>query len=203
MAKLLIAYASQEGQTERIARRLAGALSAEGHRVTVAPYASVTTLAPSGEPYDAVVVGASVHVGSFPAPLTRWVRDVLVPALGALPRPTSAFFSVCLAAARCTASDVATVERYHRTFLDATGWSPPLVASFGGALRYRSYGFIQRQMMRMVARDAGLDQDTSVDHEYTDWDEVAAFAAHLGQALGAPAGSAPGSEAAAVRGPAR
>lgn len=203
MAKLLIAYASQEGQTERIARRLAGALSAEGHRVTVAPYASVTTLAPSGEPYDAVVVGASVHVGSFPAPLTRWVRDVLVPALSALPRPTSAFFSVCLAAARCTAGDVATVERYHRTFLDATGWSPPLVASFGGALRYRSYGFIQRQMMRMVARDAGLDQDTSVDHEYTDWDEVAAFAARLGQALGAPAGSAPGSEAAAVRGPAR
>jgi menaquinone-dependent protoporphyrinogen oxidase len=52
------------------------------------------------------------------------------------------------------------------------------VGLFGGALVYRQYGFFKRLMMKKIVSDkpGGLSTDTSRDHEYTDWDQVARFA---------------------------
>lgn len=64
-----------------------------------------------------------------------------------------------------------------------TGWRPDEVAAFAGALKYSEYGPLTRVVMKRVARRYGGDTDTSRDYEYTDWDEVAAFAARVAERL--------------------
>jgi len=41
---------------------------------------------------------------------------------------------------------------------------------------YSRYGFLKRMMLRAIAKREGGDTDTSKDHVYTDWGQVASFA---------------------------
>lgn len=178
MARVLIEYATSEGQTARIAARVAERLRAAGHAAELhemrpgAPAAEV-------ERYDGVIVGASVHYGHHPA----HVRTVLRRQRVALAVRPAAFFSVSLSADGPGANRPA-AQRYMRRLLRQARWQPHLIATFGGALRYREYAAWKRFLVRLFVRIAGGDTDTSREYEYTDWNAVAqfadAFAARLG-----------------------
>ncbi len=60
-------------------------------------------------------------------------------------------------------------------FFAETGWHPAAVHHAAGALRYTKYDFLKRLLMRHIAAKEGGDVDTSEDHEYTDWEALAAF----------------------------
>ncbi|MNC94612.1 Protoporphyrinogen IX dehydrogenase [menaquinone] [compost metagenome] len=45
-----------------------------------------------------------------------------------------------------------------------------------GALPYSKYNWVKRWMMRRIVAKAGGDTDTSRDYEYTDWNDLRAFA---------------------------
>jgi menaquinone-dependent protoporphyrinogen oxidase len=60
-------------------------------------------------------------------------------------------------------------------FLLETGLKPGMTRLIAGALKYTQYDWLKRTIMRTIARQAGGDTDTSQDHEYTDWDDVARF----------------------------
>ena len=79
-----------------------------------------------------------------------------------LERLPSAFFSVSLAAH----GDTAEAESYVEEFEQDTGWRPTVVALFGGALLYTEYGFLNRHVMKKIARDkpGNLGTDTSRDY---------------------------------------
>lgn len=62
MSHILVTASSRHGATEEIAAHLTEALLAHGHQVDHLPPEQVTT--PQG--YDALVVGGSVHAGSWP-----------------------------------------------------------------------------------------------------------------------------------------
>jgi menaquinone-dependent protoporphyrinogen oxidase len=64
-----------------------------------------------------------------------------------------------------------------RAFVEATGWHPDRAGVFGGALRYSECGFLERLLTKQIAKRTTGDTDTSRDSEYTDWEEVDAFAA--------------------------
>ena len=49
------------------------------------------------------------------------------------------------------------------------------------ALLYRQYNFFMRWVMKRIAAKAGGDTDTSRDYEYTDWNDVRAFAGQFGR----------------------
>jgi menaquinone-dependent protoporphyrinogen oxidase len=66
---------------------------------------------------------------------------------------------------------------YVEDLVAGTGWNPDRIGLFGGALRYSKYGFLKRLLIKRIAKTATGDTDTSRDYEYTDWDEVDAFAA--------------------------
>jgi menaquinone-dependent protoporphyrinogen oxidase len=66
--------------------------------------------------------------------------------------------------------------RRMKAFCDAAGWAPELTASFAGAVTYTQYNPLLRWMMRRISRREGGSTDTSRDHEYTDWAQVATFA---------------------------
>lgn len=171
MSHILLAYATGEGQTAKVARTIADDLVDRGHDLTTVqihdPPEPVDI-----EDYDAVVVGASIHVGKHQEYLLDFVRDHR-DALAARP---GAFFQVSLSAASTDPERRADAESYIRNFREMTGWNPTVVGNFAGALRYSEYSFLKRLMMKRIARKATGDTDTGRDYEYTDWDDVEAFA---------------------------
>ena len=177
MPRSLILYATTEGQTARIAERMAHTLRGKGHVVDAFPAdAALANLDLAG--YDGVIMGASIHYGRHPGSLRAWIRGHRR-ALAARP---NAFFSVSLSAGGPGARPES-AKRYVETFLRQTGWRPPQTATIAGALQYSKYGRFKTLLMRMIVGFAGGDTDTSQDYEYTDWGAVDQFAKNFAQQL--------------------
>ena len=177
MPRILLPYASTEGQTKLIAERIAHTLREKGHSVDMLPADSdPARLDPAA--YDGVIVGASIHYGHHPAYLHKLIRRYG----SALASRPSAFFSVSLSAGG-PRPKLAAAQRYLDKFMRKTGWQPQLTASFAGALKYSFYGPIKRRVMIVFMTLGGGETDTSRDYEYTDWDAVDRFAHAYAQRL--------------------
>lgn len=177
MSRVLVIYASTDGQTRRVAQRIAEGLIALGHAVNVRP-ADAPSVPHDIDEHDAVIVGGGIRYGHYPRYLYGVVRDC-ARALAARP---NAFFSVCLSGGGPGAKPQV-ADGYVDEFCVKTGWEPREVAIFGGALLYRRYNPFIRFMMRLIVGMAGGDTDTSRDYEYTDWDAVARFARSVSDRL--------------------
>lgn len=171
MTSNLLIYATGEGQTARVADRIAGVLREQGLDVDVFDVAALPADV-DVDAYDAVLLGGSIHLGKHGDRLTAFAQDHH----DTLETRPSGFFQVCLSSAVDDPERRAEADGYLAAFAEATGWDPALTASFGGALRYSSYGFLKRAMMKRIAADATGDTDPSRDYEYTDWDAVERFA---------------------------
>ena len=177
MSRILLLYASIEGQTTMIDELIAHTLREKTHKVDVLPADSdPARLDPAA--YDGVIVGASIHYGHHPAYLHKLVRRC-GSALAARP---NAFFSVSLSAGGPRPKPAA-AQRYIDKFLRKTGWRPHLIASFAGAVKYSVYGPIKRRVMIVFVGLGGGETDTSRDYEYTDWQAVQRFAEEFAQRL--------------------
>ena len=87
MPRILLLYATTEGQTARIAERIAHMLRDRGNSVEVLPADTVRSdLDPAA--YDGVMVGASIHYGHHPA----YVRTLVRRHRGVLAARPCAFF---------------------------------------------------------------------------------------------------------------
>ena len=177
MSRILLLYASTEGQTALIAERIAQVLREKAHSVELLPADSdPARLDPAA--YDGVIVGASIHYGHHPAYLHKLIRRMV----GALAARPCAFFSVSLSAGG-PRPKLAAAQRYIDKFLRKTGWRPQLIASFAGALKYSLYGPIKRRVMIVFMTLGGGETDTSRDYEYTDWAAVERFTENYAQRL--------------------
>lgn len=166
--RVLVVYGTTEGQTRKVAERIAERLHEHG------PAAEVfdsTALPPDlqVDAYDAVIVAASVHQYRHQASVVHFVTANLA-ALSA--RPT-AFISVSLAA---LAEDSRTeAQSYVDRFLEETGWQPTETLLVAGALLYTQYDFFKRMMMKFIVATHGGPTDSSEDYEFTDWDALSRF----------------------------
>jgi menaquinone-dependent protoporphyrinogen oxidase len=168
-AHVLIGYETQEGQSAVIARRLGEHLEQAGFGVDVSAVAD----APRGlEGYDAVMLGGSVHVGKHGKALVAYAK-AHAPELKSRP---SGFFSVSLTAVKRDDEHLATAASLVDDFVRDTGWEPEVVGLIGGALRYRQYNPVKRQLLRLISKKEGGPTETSRDWELTDWSEVSEFA---------------------------
>ena len=170
MPRVLVLYVTTEGQTARIAERIAQRLRDKGHTVD----AHRADAIPSGvelATYDGIIVGASIHYGHHPGYLRALVRRHRA----TLTVRPNAFFSVSLSAGGPGAKPEA-AQRYLENFLRQVDWQPSQTASFAGALQYSKYGTFKKLLMRMIVGMAGGDTDMTRDYEYTDWDAVERFA---------------------------
>jgi menaquinone-dependent protoporphyrinogen oxidase len=170
MANILILFASVDGQTERIARRIGAVLDREGHDV-VFKAEHEPGLTAALEAADAVIVGGGIRVGHHSKHLVKLVRDYR----GSIAARPNAFFSVCLSAGGPGAKPAAAAG-YIDDFIRATGWQPRTIASFAGALLYTRYNPFIRFLMKLIMGANGGETDTSSDYEYTDWAAVERFA---------------------------
>src|SRR5215208_1114510 len=166
MMRVLIPYGTSEGLTARISEYVADVIRGHGHEADAVDLKG--SVDPEPDDYDAMIVGASIHMGKH----EDYVRDFVRENRNALERLPSAFFSVSMAAH----DNMEEAQGYIEEFVRETGWRPSKVGLFGGALLYTHYGFIKRHVMKKIARDKGNpDTDTSRDYVYTEWDGVKHF----------------------------
>ncbi len=135
MSSFLVLYGTGEGQTAKIAERISDTISERGHEtseIDVRDRPDSFTL----EEYDAVVVGASIHVGKH----QEEVRDFVTDNRDTLSEMPTAFFQVSLSSANEEKREEA--AGYVESFLTETGWYPDRIGQFGGALRFSEYGFL-------------------------------------------------------------
>lgn len=165
--RIAVVYSTTEGQTEKIARHIGKRLQEHGADVAVM-HAREIPLDYTLENSDAIIMGASIHVGQHQDSL----KDYVIDHADTLNEMPSAFFSVSL-----TAHDEHEKARnFTLQFQNQTGWKPPFAEAFAGALKYTEYNFLKRALMKSIAEKNGANTDTSRDWEYTDWDKVTRFA---------------------------
>jgi len=170
--RILIAYASIEGQTEKIAHRIAETLEHHGAHPLLLNTRNRMDF-PRQEGCDGLIAGGPLHREHHPHELGQWLgnhrRD-----WADLP---IAFFSVSLSAASDRQQDLDDAQRVMWQFLDEIGMHPDMTATIAGALKYSRYGFFKKRIMRnIVKKSGGKELDMSRDYEYTDWQQVDRFA---------------------------
>lgn len=170
MGRVLVNYASNHGHTGRIAERLGSMLTAQDLSVTVHEVEKNDSLDCSE--FDAVVVLASIHADRHQAKMAKWVRSQAGEPNG---RPT-AFLSVSLSSASGLPEVLDQNLERAQEFADEAGWKPNRIDLLAGCLQYPAYSFLTRFLMKRLAKRQGLPLDTSVEHEYTDWEQLERFA---------------------------
>jgi menaquinone-dependent protoporphyrinogen oxidase len=170
---VLIVYASSHGQTRYVAEVIATEIRGGGGEVVLCDAGARTPPAPDA--FDAIVLGSRVHFGRIAPSIGRYVASQRA----ALAHRPVGFFAVSMRAA----SDPDGARRLVDGFAGALGLRPRWIASFAGALRYRSYAWPLRFVMKRISASAGHATDTARDHDYTDVEEVGRFGAEIARAL--------------------
>ncbi len=166
--RVLIAYATTDGHTGRICERLRQVMAGLERQVTVALLSEAGALDLSG--FDRIVIGASIRYGHH-QPI---VADFIDRHQALLESRPSAFFSVNIVARKPNKNTPAT-NPYCRKFLKSMTWQPRLTAVFAGKLDYPRYGFVDRQMIRLIMLITKGPTDPKAVVEFTDWARVEAF----------------------------
>ena len=169
--KLLIAYATTDGTTARIAERMAQAARASGCDAEVVDMAALPRNFDPNR-YDRILLGASMHAQGYQRAAKRFVqryRDVLR-------SRQSGFFSVCLSILSNNPEERAESRRIAERFPAKLGWKPDVVEIVAGALMFSGYGFFRRVAMKVIAKKEMGSVDASRDTIFTDWVAVDRFA---------------------------
>ncbi len=167
--RILIAYATTDGQTRKIARFAADHLTDQRTSTELMNVAYAEGLDVAR--FDSVILAASLHVGGFQTAMITFAKANAT-ALNAKP---TLFLSVSLSAAGDDAEDWTGLKVCVETFLSQTGWAPFCIHHVAGAFRFTEYDFFRAWAMRLIAAQKGEVVDPHGNKEYTDWPELAAI----------------------------
>lgn len=160
--KILICYASTEGQTRKICRFVADRLFALGHAVELISAEAASEPFPDA---DGAILAGSVHVGQVQADLA----EVAAAQHDWLNQRSSLFLQVSLAATGTDPKELAELDRIARSFCMQAGWLPQATHHVAGAFKFPQYDFFKAWAMRWIAHSKGEDVDPHGEREYTDW----------------------------------
>lgn len=166
--KTIILYLTTDGQTKKIAERLALEIG-DCQLLSLREQAVVS--ATNFAQFDQIIIGASIRYGHFSPLLEQFIRQHSA----LLNSKKSAFFSVNLTARKPNRNTPET-NTYTRKLLARIAWQPQQVAVFAGALFYPRYNFFDRTMIRFIMKITGGETDTTREFEFTDWQKVSEFA---------------------------
>lgn len=169
MSEILILYSTTDGQTLKICQRLQQVIEQGSHKVTVLAIGEAGTL--DLEAFDKIVIGASIRYGKHHAEVT----DFIARNQALLDNRPNAFFSVNLVA-RKPGKDRPESNPYLQRFLKRISWKPRQLAVFAGRLDYPRYSFWDRIVIQLIMRITKGPTDPTSVVEYTDWQQVEAFA---------------------------
>ncbi len=172
MAKILILFGTNYGQTRKVANHIAEVVRSRGHDVALEQGNKLQDdFTPDG--FDAAIIGTSINLGVHQISIRKLVKNNKA-AFNSIP---CAYFCVCLSAYGIKPQDKEQVDKFLNDFTQYTGLEPVKTAAFAGALRYPYYNFVRRFAAKLVARKVGADTYTKDEYEYTNWDAVTKFTA--------------------------
>ncbi|MHA6263932.1 flavodoxin domain-containing protein [Arenibacterium sp. CAU 1754] len=161
--KILICYATTEGQTRKISQYCANQLFALGHSVELLNVSDADDL--DIDSFDAAILAGSVHIGHVQKALGHFAAQFHA-ALNAMP---TLFLQVSLAAAGTDPQEHAELEKIAGEFCAEAEWIPGQVVQVPGAFRFTQYDFFRSWAMRYIASQKGETVDPKADKEYTNW----------------------------------
>ncbi len=175
VTRILILFSSTDGHTETICRRLQAIIGRQQHHVEVISIDDEEKV--DLEAFDKIVVGASIRYGKHRPEVYAFIERNLA----ILNSKPSAFFSVNVVARKADKNRPDT-NPYLIKFLKQIPWQPKIVAVFAGKIDYRKYGFWDRLMIRLIMWMTHGPTDPRANIEYTDWNQVEAFAIQISDA---------------------
>jgi menaquinone-dependent protoporphyrinogen oxidase len=172
MKPILILYASRDGQAERIAQTLAIHLNTWPVQLCnlKTPPAQIASSA-------AIIMVASVRYGRHLPEALQFIKQHAEQ----LTQIPLAIASVSLSARKGDGSP----NGYLKKLIHQHQLCPFAALSIAGTLNYPRYGWLDKQIIRLIMRMTGGPSDGVSCIEYTNWPQLAAFAqkitAHLRQ----------------------
>ena len=163
---VLIAYATIEGQTGKIARFVEGQAHDAGHETTLLDISGLTGDV-EFEGVQNVVLAASVHERRHPKSFEAFVSNNRT----ALAERRVLLLSVSLSAAFEDYRDEA--QDYLDEMKLRTGLEPVAELLVAGAVRPESYDDYAARVLRQVVLKDKTFVQTSRDYEFTDWAQLA------------------------------
>ena len=165
--KMLLLYASVDGQTLKIANFLVEQFNEKGQEVSLF---EIDAFQDKLENFDKIIIGCSIRYGVH----HKSVIDFINKHTETLEKHQSVFFSVNLVA-RKPEKNQADTNPYVVKFLKTISWKPTLVEVFAGKLDYKKYPFFDRIMIQFIMWMTNGPTDSNAKIEYTDWDRVKDF----------------------------
>lgn len=172
MAAILIIYATVDGHTHKICKRIKTTLEQNTHQVRLISISEVAAI--DLNDFDKIVIGASIRYGKHHPLAIRFIKQQQA----LLQNKTSAFFSVNIVA-RKPNKNTPDTNPYLRRFMQTLSWKPDALAVFAGKLDYPRYGYLDRLMIQLIMRITKGPTDPSAVIEFTDWDQVEDFAQQI------------------------
>lgn len=169
MARFLILCSTTDGQTVRIAARIAETLEKHGHRVACKALADMAAV--DWQDCERLILGASIRYGKHKPEVIEFVKNNREQ----LAHKRAAFYAVSAVARKAEKRRVEN-NLYMRKFLQQTGWQPAHIGIFAGRIHYDLYRPLDRFMIRLIMRITKGPTERHANVEFTDWDEVRAFA---------------------------
>jgi menaquinone-dependent protoporphyrinogen oxidase len=163
---VLIAYATVEGQTAKIAHFVEGQVRDTGQETTLLEVDGSTGDV-QFETIDSVILAASVHERRHPKAFEVFVGNNRA----ALAERSVLLLSVSLSAAFDDHRDEA--QDYLDEMKLRTGLEPAAELLVAGAVRPESYDDYAARVLRQVVLKDRAFVTTTRDHEFTNWDELA------------------------------
>jgi len=172
--RILLIYSTVDGHTREICERVARVLEEADCEVVLRSLDGDEV--PALDAFDRAVIGASIRYGKHRKNVVGYI-NAHSEQLAAMP---AAFFSVNLVARkpnRRTAAD----NPYVKRFLTQIRWQPDEIGIFAGKLEYPRYRFWDRLMIQLIMWMTKGPTDPSAVVEFTDWEQVEAFARRVPQ----------------------
>ncbi|WP_146002873.1 menaquinone-dependent protoporphyrinogen IX dehydrogenase [Telmatospirillum siberiense] len=168
---MLLLYATRDGQSRLIATKIAATLGQRGIETQPRDLAQAAPTAEELASAPLIVLIASVRYGHHLAEAEQLVT--LYQSLTA--PPPLALASVNLTA-RKPGKDTAEGNAYLRKWIAKRHLAPALATAIAGRLDYPRYGWLDRQMIRLIMKMTGGPTNPDAQVEYTSWDAVERFA---------------------------
>jgi menaquinone-dependent protoporphyrinogen oxidase len=166
---VLLVYSTTDGHTLRICERMAFVARGLGHDLTLIDLNQAASL--DLRAFGCIVIGASIRYGHH----QPQVAEFIAKHQALLESRPNAFFSVNIVARKPDKNRPDT-NPYLKKFLQQISWRPQLLAVFAGKLDYPRYRWFDRQMIRLIMLITHGPTDPRTVVEFTDWEQVDAFA---------------------------
>lgn len=169
---VLVLYFSRGGHTAKISQAISTEIQQQGHECDVVNINDNQAI--NWNKYDLVVFGACVLYGTYDKSVFRFLQqnhEQLSP-------KANSFFCVNVVA-RNPEKRIPANNKYLQKFLTLSPWRPNDLKIIAGIVDYPSWPWYDRLAIQLIMKMTKGPTDSKAVIDYTDWNDVKAYANHV------------------------